>query len=168
MLGHESQLLTGTLCAVFHCWEWKKLSMKWKKGSQPAESHHSSSRRGPAAEGLPWVSALLTSAKLPASSRKKPRCRKSPLQPQNSLSACAESELPTAGAVGTHLSHATGRGQPQRAAGKPCVPGMRLKPEPAASFTLCIFSFRHAGIDFFFFFLQLRRRSFNPTQNMQL
>lgn len=97
MLGHESQLLTGTLCAVFHCWEWKKLSMKWKKGSQPAESHHSSSRRGPAAEGLPWVSALLTSAKLPASSRKKPRCRKSPLQPQNSLSACAESELPTAG-----------------------------------------------------------------------
>lgn len=63
----------------------KSYPWKWKKGSQPAQSHHSSARRGPSAEGLPWVSALLTSAKLPASSRKKPRCTKSPLQPQNSL-----------------------------------------------------------------------------------
>lgn len=142
----------------------KSYPWKWKKGSQPAESHHSSAGRGPAAEGLPRVSALCTSAKLPASSRKKTRCTKSPLQPQNSLSACAESEFLTAGAVGTHLAHATGRGQARRAAGKPCVPGMRLKPEPEASFTLCIFSYRHAGFDFFFF-SQLRCQSFNPTKH---
>lgn len=32
VLGHESQLLTGTLCAVFHCWEWKKLFVEVEKG----------------------------------------------------------------------------------------------------------------------------------------
>lgn len=32
VLGHESELLTGTLCAVFLCWEWKKLSMEVEKG----------------------------------------------------------------------------------------------------------------------------------------
>lgn len=131
----------------------KSYPWKWKKGSQPAESHHSSAAEVPLQRGSRGSArSARTSAKLPASSRKKPRCTKSPLQPQNSLSACAESELPTAGAVGTHLAHATGRGQPPRAAGKPCVPGMRLNPEPEASFTLCIVSFRHAGFDFGFFF----------------
>lgn len=94
--------------------------------------------------------------------QEKTTLHKKPLAAPKQLSACAESELPTAGAVGTHLSRATGRGQPRRAAGEPCVPGMQPKLQPEASFTLCIFSFRHAAFDFFFF--QLRRQSFNPTK----
>lgn len=153
MLGHESQLLTGTLCAVFHCWEWKKLSMEVEKGFSTCREPslivppRSCCRGVPAGQRAPHFCKTASEQQ-----EKKPRCTKSSLQPQNSLSACAESELPTAGAVGTHLSHATGREQPRRVAGKPCVPGMQLKPETEASFTLCIFSFRHAGFDFFFFF----------------
>lgn len=87
----------------------KSYLWKWKTGSQPAESCHSSARHGPAAErgscgsSPPRARHFCKKKQARRRGKKKqnnnPRSRKSPLQPQNNLSACAESELLTAGAA---------------------------------------------------------------------
>lgn len=159
VLGHESQLLTEAHFVLFSTvGNGKSDPRKWKKGSQAAQSHHSSGRRGPAAEGLPPHFCKMDSEQ---QEKKHHAAQKAPCSPKTASQPVLNHSSRLLGPwAPTFAMQQAGDNQEEL----PENPGMRLKPEPEASFTLCIFSFRHAGLDFFFF-SQLRRQSFNPTKH---
>lgn len=103
----------------------KSYLWKWKTGSQPAESHHSSlPLRG---GGFLQVTTAPCTAKGVSKEEEKTTLHKKPrAAPTHPESAHAESQLLTAPAtVGTRLAHATGfiaRDDHARAAGKPLGP----------------------------------------------
>lgn len=142
----------------------KSYLWKWKKGSQPAESHHSSRsrcrvrlQRVITALHSPLLQTNNNNKKIQAK-RRKTCFRKNPLQPQNNLSARAESELLTAEAPACPEQQAFQQGTTtQELLENPAIPGMQPKPEPAASFTLHRFSLSQAR-----FFLTIKMPMFQP------
>lgn len=163
MLGHESQLLTGTLCAVFHCWEWKKLSTEVEKGLSTCREPslivppRSRCRGAPAGQRPPHFCKTASEQQEKTTLHKKPLA--APTQP---LSLCW-----------IRAPDCWGRGHPpfscnrQGTTTKSCW--KTLSPRNATQtgarsqlYPLHIF-LQTRWI--FFFNLQLRRQSFNPTKH---